>query len=289
MVDGRKKHGEKLRKENNKNNKKELDLLRVRVHDLTKEKRRLKRKQSNIQEELAKIRASTDLSENESADNTLLATPQTDGNSSTSSALLEVTSPKSRMKIFRRLQHQSNYDAIKKQLRKEGHRVNIRETLYEKDETSTIRNQLRIEVETFMYRDDNSITCPDKSKTNLRYRLDFRHVLHEKFLTEIGKECSLSQFCRLIPCNIVKPEPQDWGTCLCMTCLNPQLKLEGLKRSIKEEYKGLLIEDMMNFSKEDMQHLQQSLEKRDLYVSYLQWAKVSVAKEKIWLITSLCK
>ena len=31
-----------------------------------------------------------------------------------------------------------------------------------------------------------------------------------------------------IPSNIVKSKPQDWGICLCISCLNPQLKMEAL-------------------------------------------------------------
>ncbi|CAF4815704.1 unnamed protein product, partial [Rotaria sp. Silwood2] len=35
-------------------------------------------------------------------------------------------------------------------------------------------------------------------------------------------ECSYSTFTRHIPSYIIPPKPSDWGTCLCMTCLNPQ-------------------------------------------------------------------
>ena len=44
--------------------------------------------------------------------------------------------------------------------------------MYEEEQTSTIRDKLRNEVDTFINRDDNSITCPDKSETRLRYQLD---------------------------------------------------------------------------------------------------------------------
>ena len=99
--------------------------------------------------------------------------------------------------------------------------------MYEEEETSTIRGKLRNEVDTFINRDDNSITCPDKGETRLRYQLDFRHILRETFLTETG----ILQFCWLILCNNGKPKPQDRGTCLCMTSLIPQLKQQGLNLS----------------------------------------------------------
>ena len=30
--------------------------------------------------------------------------------------------------------------------------------------------------------------------------------------------------------HIMKPSPNDWGTCLCRTCLNPEIKLEALPK-----------------------------------------------------------
>ena len=35
-------------------------------------------------------------------------------------------------------------------------------------------------VVNFMRNDENSMTCPDKKKEKLGYRLDYLHVLHEK-------------------------------------------------------------------------------------------------------------
>ncbi|CAF2801426.1 unnamed protein product [Rotaria sp. Silwood2] len=43
-------------------------------------------------------------------------------------------------------------------------------------------------------------------------------------------ECSYSTFTRHIPSYIISPKPSDWGTCLCMTCLNPQLKSERINQ-----------------------------------------------------------
>ena len=81
----------------------------------------------------------------------------------------------------------------------------------------------------FMRDDENSMKCPDKKKGKLRYRLDYLHVLHRKVLSEYQVECSYSHFSKLVPNDIVRPKPQDWGTCLCQTCLNPLLKIEALR------------------------------------------------------------
>ena len=53
-------------------------------------------------------------------------------------------------------------------------------------------------------------------------------MLHEKFLGEYKADPSYSNFCKLVPSNTVKSKAQDWGTCLFMSCLNPQLKMEAL-------------------------------------------------------------
>ena len=86
-------------------------------------------------------------------------------------------------------------------------------------------------MENFTNEEGNSSECSDKKKTHLMYRVDFLSVLHQKFLAELGRECSFAQFCRLVPENIVKPKPSDWGTNLCMICIKPQLMLEGLRRA----------------------------------------------------------
>ena len=54
--------------------------------------------------------------------------------------------------------------------------------------------------------DETSITCPDKKKEKLRYRLDYLHVLHETLLSEYQVECSYSHFCKLVPNDIVRPK-----------------------------------------------------------------------------------
>ena len=87
-------------------------------------------------------------------------------------------------------------------------------------------------VAEFLYQDLNSLVVPDKKKESksLRYRLSSLKVLHEKLLAEEDLECSYSQFNRLVPHNVIKPKPEDWGTCLCLTCLNPELKISSLRK-----------------------------------------------------------
>ena len=62
-----------------------------------------------------------------------------------------------------------------------------------------------------------------------RYRLNHLTVLHQQFKIETETDIDSVTFCRHIPDNIKKPNHDSWGTCLCVTCLNPQLKFEKLQ------------------------------------------------------------
>ena len=90
------------------------------------------------------------------------------------------------------------------------------------------KSSLETEIENFLLDDENTIVVPDikKSKKGLRYRLLSLSNLYVKFLGEKDTDCSYSQFTRYVPDHIIKPKPEDWGTCLCSSCLNPELKLE---------------------------------------------------------------
>ena len=80
----------------------------------------------------------------------------------------------------------------------------------------------------FMLDNDNSFECPDK-KEGVCYCRDTIEILHKKFLAEAMVACSLSTFAWYLPKNVVNPKPEDWGTSLCKTCLNPELKIEALR------------------------------------------------------------
>ena len=69
-----------------------------------------------------------------------------------------------------------------------------------------------------------------KYKKGLLYRPLSLKELHQTFLTDAQEvECSRAQFCCNVPMEIIKPKPEEWGTCLCMFCLNSELKLKFIK------------------------------------------------------------
>ena len=46
--------------------------------------------------------------------------------------------------------------------------------------------------------------------------------------------CSYKTFTWNVPFYIKKPKPDDWGSCLCAMCLNPELKVEALAKHLNE-------------------------------------------------------
>ena len=68
----------------------------------------------------------------------------------------------------------------------------------------------------------------------MQYRSFSLKVLHEKFLADDKEDISFAQFTRYAPSHILKPKPENWGTCLCMRYINPKHKLESLHREIPE-------------------------------------------------------
>ena len=104
---------------------------------------------------------------------------------------------------------------------------------------ATVKN-LQKAVKKFFDRDDVSRISPDVkklvcdpsepgNKVPLRYRLSTLKMLHAKFEAESESSCSYQTFCNYAPYYVVKPKPTDWGSCLCRTCLNPELKLQKLQ------------------------------------------------------------
>ena len=82
-------------------------------------------------------------------------------------------------------------------------------------------------------------TCPDMKrmiadpedksrKVPARFRLGTIRMLHEKFEAECNARWTVETFRVNIPFNVVRPNANDWGTCLCAACVNPELKLKAL-------------------------------------------------------------
>ena len=144
--------------------------------------------------------------------------------------LYNTLSPRTKKKAIKQLQNSNDSKKNCSILRKAGLRID-RMTEVFGDGTIVQKN-----VTEFMIREDNVSICPDAKKEGILYRLGTLKVLYEKYCSEYDNSCSYSWFCKNIPKNIIKPKPEDWGTCLCKPCINTELKLEAA-RKIYAEFK----------------------------------------------------
>ncbi|XP_047494468.1 uncharacterized protein LOC125042698 [Penaeus chinensis] len=87
-------------------------------------------------------------------------------------------------------------------------------------------------IHDFMVQEDVSQPCREGAGTSekgfLRARLHFLQVLHKRFLADCCRACSFETFAKNIPENVVKLKPDEISVCVCMTCQNPELKIESL-------------------------------------------------------------
>ena len=72
----------------------------------------------------------------------------------------------------------------------------------------------------------------DKSKkVPVKLRLGTIKALHSKFESECDTCVSVETFRINNPFNVIKPNPNDLGTCLCGMCINPKLKLDAITKT----------------------------------------------------------
>ena len=154
---------------------------------------------------------------------------------------------------------------------------------------STVKSQICLSVENFFYQEYITRICPDTNKmvknphdpsekVPVRYRLGNIHSLYMQYCAEDRTACSHSLFCKYVPYNVIKPKASDWGTCLCGTCLNSELKVDklvemklrsnvDLEELFREENLPAFIQDLDNLKKE-----------QDQTVLYNEWQKIDNSK-----------
>ena len=94
--------------------------------------------------------------------------------------------------------------------------------------------------------------------------------LHQKYLIDMDHPVSYPQFCRCVPENIEKPKPEDWGTCLCKACLNPEIKTECIKQllSVSLELQEINIQNVDDI----VIGVCEQIKKSNLTFEYLEWS-----------------
>ncbi|CAF1685218.1 unnamed protein product, partial [Adineta ricciae] len=152
----------------------------------------------------------------------------------------------------------------------------------------TTPSLLRNAIEEFLCQDHISKLCPDKNKTVadhlIRYRLNRLSTLHQMFEYETDNVVDYVTFTRYVPDYIQKPTHENWGTCLCVVCLNPQMKFEKLKQ-LKQKHPSIqpvihdtpidLSELVKDESKlEEFKRKLIKLNDEKLTVTYSEWQKI---------------
>ena len=89
----------------------------------------------------------------------------------------------------------------------------------------------------------------------------------------MDNERSYTKFARHVP-DIIKPKPEDHGTYLCRTCLNPELRLICLGRVLLNS--NLRINNVMEKTEAQLKEVHEYIEKSNLMFHFLEWKKSSV-------------
>ena len=158
-----------------------------------------------------------------------------------SSSLWGCLSPSTKKKVKSKLQNEQLPIGMNTQIRKESG-INLSINVRENKNSPTV---LLKSIEDFFLRDDVTRVCPETKEVKktpndpdeempLRYRLSSLRSLHKKFVAESSLDCSYSYFSRHCSYYVEKPSLNDWGTCLCRTCLNPEIKLEALAKILND-------------------------------------------------------
>jgi hypothetical protein len=169
----------------------------------------------------------------------------------------------------------------------------------------TSPSSLQTSTKAFLCQDHISKLCPDKNKTvdgqQISYRLKHLSTLHEIFACETKMEVDYVTFTRHVSSNIKKPSVESWGTCLCIYCLNPQLKYEKLTQlkhpSVKKFMLGARADLSEMVKDEDVLRnfklVLLSFKSENFNVTYSEWQKqkkpncIAAVSTKMILIVSI--
>ena len=179
--------------------------------------------------------------------------------------------------------------------RRNFNRVNDK-TLVEKKRLRLpdITSNLRRKVSDFLCRDDNSRMNPGKKdcvktskneKTQTRILCHYMHELYTKFCSENGRIMSKATFYRFRPRYILLAANLCRKTCLCTKHQNLALKLQSIRRALKEEQMSangdIFIKEYTQQG--DIDQLMEKIEDTHMII-YEEWTKVNmeiiVRKEK---------
>ena len=148
-----------------------------------------------------------------------------------SSSLWGCLSPSTKKKVKSKIQNEQLPIGMNTQIKKESG-INLSINVRENKNSPTV---LLKSIEYFFLRDDVTRVCPETKKVKKTPNdPDEEMPLRYRFVAESSHDCSYSYFSRHCPYYVEKPSPNDWGICLCRTCLNPEIKLEALAKILND-------------------------------------------------------
>ena len=137
-------------------------------------------------------------------------------------------------------------------------------------------------INEFIERDDVSRVSPGlktvitKNNENIpvRYLMSTLKTLYLKFCAESSLSCCFSTFTRNIPQNIKRPSPLTWDTCLCVKCLNPELKLERLTKVKRDASLCISESTSEEESQKSIRKIKQIKTQKGDTIEYVEWQLV---------------
>ena len=135
---------------------------------------------------------------------------------------------------------------------------------------------------------ENTIDVPDKKKflVGARFKTASLLSLYNTFEVQYPSQCTYTTFTRYWPEMYVRPKPSDFGTCLCITCQDLELKVEALinRKLIGKDQPGYGLDSVILHSRNGDFELENEFKKdiaklddeetRGVDVGFLQWDKV---------------
>ncbi|CAF4441840.1 unnamed protein product, partial [Rotaria magnacalcarata] len=235
-ADLRKREGIQRRRQNTTQLKLEIDKLK----DSNKQ---LQRENAKLKEQLNSFTSSS--SQQSNSDSTTTTAPSSSSSNQSNSNNTTTTSPST---LF--LQHLSPNAKRRATARMMAHKIdlprgttrsirnnfgiNLSNQNLPPTGTTKVSRDLAIAIEQFLNNEEITRVTPDKKRIidgkQVRFLLNHLINLHQKFILTTNLDCSYSNFTRHVPSYIVSPKPSDWGSCLCMTCLNPQIKVQRINQ-----------------------------------------------------------
>ena len=152
--------------------------------------------------------------------------------------------------------------------------------------SSSVESELKKKILEFAI--DNTIDVPDKKKyvKGARFRTASLLTLYNSFESQNPDMCSYQTFVKYWPALFVKPLASEFGTCLCTTCQNMELKVEALKarKLVFQQDEVLSLDSVIKASRDEDFEPENTfkaevealgeIDKANIDVAFLEWNKV---------------